>query len=337
MKRETIGIVAEFNPLHNGHKRLVDVAREENPDATIVVAMSGQFVQRGELSIFDKWTRAESAIDNGVDLVVEIPPFFVLNNANIFASKAMDIFNKLNVDKIYFGSETLSIEEISEMASATFNNQDKLDSLTKEHHSLPKAFQEFIGREIKPNDTLGICYVLESMKSGYNFEFHRVVRESNEQWSSASSIRKDIWQGVKNDKSLTSSDEVRNIDDYSEFIIGKLLTTNSNNNVVSYLQNWIERNGFSTFTWIISEAHNKSFTKAKLRREALKFVLELEGTDRLMILAMNNNGKDLLREVEEYDFRHTKENVDNYKVERFISMKTNYLIEEELAKMTKIK
>ncbi len=337
MKRELIGIVVEFNPLHNGHKRLIDIAKEENPDASIIVAMSGQFVQRGELAIYNKWVRAEAAIDNGVDLVVEIPPFYVLNNANIFARKAMEIFNDFNVDKVYFGSETLSIDEITEMANKTINDPSGLEELKKEYHSLPLAFEKFIGRKLNPNDTLGICYVLEAMKMNYKFEFNRVIRESNEQWSSASKIRKDLWHGIRNNKSLTKSEEIRNINDYSEFIIGKLLTTSSDNNVVSYLQNWIERNGFTTFTAIIDEAHNKSFTKAKLRREALKFVLELEGTNNIIVLAMNDNGKDILRDLDNYEFRHTKENVDNYKVERFISLKVNYIIEEEISKRTIIK
>ncbi len=337
MKKEIVGIVVEFNPLHNGHKRLIDIVKEENPNAIVLAAMSGQFVQRGELSIFDKWTRAESAIENGVDIVVEIPPFFVLNNANIFAKKAMDIFNKHNVDKVYFGSESLGVDEIEVIVDKIIKEPRELERLKKEHHSLPRAFESFIGKELKANDTLGICYVLEAKKQGYNFNFNRVLRESNSTWSSASSIRKDLWSGMHNDKSLVDSNVIRNLDDYSDIIIGKLVTTNSDNNVIKYIKNVLAESKFDKLSSLIEASHNKSFTKAKLRREIMKFTLELEGSDEEIILATNDSGKDLLRDNQEYSFRHTKDNIDNYKVESFISLKSETTLEMELSKKMIIK
>ncbi len=332
MNKEIVGVVVEFNPLHNGHKRLIDIAKEENPNAILIVAMSGQFVQRGELSIFDKWTRAEAAIDFGVDLVVEIPPFYVLNNANIFAMKAMQIFNEYEVNKVYFGSEKLDVDKIKTIANKLHSDPTGLEELKRTHHSLPRAFEAFIGEKLNPNDTLGICYVLESMKLGYNFEFNRVIRESNEIWSSASRIRRDLWDGVDNDRSLIESKEIRNLDDYSDIIFGKIVTTNSNNNVIKYLKGIILDNDYHLFSELIDNSHNKSYTKAKLRREVMKFVLELEGTNEYIILASNNNGKDILRESNNYNFRHTKDNLDNYKVESFISLKSKNKLIDELSK-----
>ncbi len=337
MKKEIVGIVVEFNPLHNGHKRLIDIAMEENPNAILMVAMSGQFVQRGELAIYDKWKRAEAAIEFGVDLVVEIPPYFVLNNANIFAKKAMDIFNEYGVDKVYFGSERLNIETIKELAIKVINDPEGLERLKREFHSLPKAFEAFIGNELNPNDTLGICYVLESMKAGYSFDFNRVVRESNETWSSASRIRNDLWNNIINDRSLVKSNSIRNIDDYSDIIIGKIMTTSSNNDVVNYLRNKLEEVKYSKFSELINDSHNKTFTKAKLRREVMKFILELDGSDELIILASNDNGKNILRDIDNYKFRHSKDNDDNFKVERFISIKNESTLEVELSKSTILK
>ncbi len=337
MKKEIIGIVVEFNPLHNGHKRLIDIAKEENPNATLIAAMSGQFVQRGELSIYDKWTRAEAAIDFGVDLVIEIPPFFVLNNANIFAKKSMEIFNEYGANKVYFGSETLSVDEITKIVDLCINDESRLEELKKEYHSLPKAFEVFIDRELNPNDTLGICYKLEATKLGYEFEFNRVVRESNEQWSSASRIRNDLWSGVENNKSLIETGCIRNLDDYTDIIIGKLLTTKTNNDVINYLRKYLESNKVSNFSELINVAHNKSFTKSKLRRETMKFVLELDGSEELIILGSNDKGKDILRDMDNYKFRHSKDNEDNFKVERFITIKSNETLENELSKNTIIK
>ncbi len=334
MKKEIVGIVVEFNPLHNGHKHLIDTVRDENPDCILVAAMSGQFVQRGELAIFDKWTRAEAAIEFGVDIVIEIPPFFVLNNANIFANKSMEIFNKAGVSKVYFGTENLSIDEIFPIASKLIDEQEKLKELNKIHHSLPKAFEEFVGKKLDPNDTLGICYITESIKSGYKFDFNRVVRESGGKWSSASRIRNDIWNDIPNDKSLITNSNIRSLDDYTELILGKLVTADSELDVIKYLSNIAVNKKIKSISELINESHNSSFTKSKLRRELVKFTLELEGSDELIILASNNSGKDILRDLEEYKFRHSKNNNDNYKVERFLSIKNNSTVELELSKKT---
>ncbi len=334
MKKEIVGIVVEFNPLHNGHKHLIDTIKKEKPNCILVAAMSGQFVQRGELSIFDKWVRAEAAIDYGVDIVFEIPPYFVLNNANIFASKAMQIFNSVGVDEIYFGTENLDIDEIKSISNKIIANQDELIELSKKNHSLPKAFEEFLGKKLDPNDTLGICYVAESMKLNYEFNFNRVVRESGGQWSSASRIRNDLWNNIENNKTLINELSIRNIDDYSELIIGKLVTSESNNDVIKYLSKCAIYNDTNIISDLIEKSHNSSFTKSKLRRELIKFTLELEGSDELIVLSSNSLGKDVLRDLEGYNFRHSKDNNDNYRVERFLSLKNNSNIKTELSKKT---
>ena len=97
----TTGIIAEFNPFHNGHKYLLDQAH-----GLKIVAMSGNFVQRGEPAIIDKWTRAQMALENGADLVVELPFLVAVQSADYFASGAVDILAKLGIDTLAFGTET---------------------------------------------------------------------------------------------------------------------------------------------------------------------------------------------------------------------------------------
>lgn len=96
----TTGIIAEFNPFHNGHKYLLEQAQ-----GVKIVAMSGNFVQRGEPAIVDKWTRAEMALRNGADLVVELPFLVAVQSADYFAQGAVDILERLGVDKLAFGTE----------------------------------------------------------------------------------------------------------------------------------------------------------------------------------------------------------------------------------------
>ena len=86
-------IIAEFNPFHNGHKYLLSQA-----EGVKIIAISGNFVQRGEPAIVDKWTRAEMALRNGADLVVELPFLVAVQSADYFAQGAVDILDRLGVD-----------------------------------------------------------------------------------------------------------------------------------------------------------------------------------------------------------------------------------------------
>lgn len=99
-KESVTGIVAEFNPFHNGHKYLLDQA-----DGVKIVAMSGNFVQRGEPALVDKWTRAQMALENGADIVVELPFLVAVQSADYFANGALTILARLGVDNLTFGTE----------------------------------------------------------------------------------------------------------------------------------------------------------------------------------------------------------------------------------------
>ncbi|MCX7828639.1 MAG: nucleotidyltransferase family protein [Thermanaerothrix sp.] len=86
-----IGIVAEYNPLHKGHKYHLDRTREAFPNCPIVVVLSSNFVQRGEPAFLDKWSRAEAALEAGADLILDLPTPFSCHQAQVFASAAVDI------------------------------------------------------------------------------------------------------------------------------------------------------------------------------------------------------------------------------------------------------
>lgn len=94
------GIIAEFNPFHNGHRYLLSQAK-----GLKIVAMSGNFVQRGEPAIVDKWVRTEMALKNGADLVVELPFLVTVQSADYFAQGAIDILDRLGVKQLVFGTE----------------------------------------------------------------------------------------------------------------------------------------------------------------------------------------------------------------------------------------
>lgn len=103
----TIGIVAEWNPFHNGHQRLVDSIRADHPEAAIVAVMSGAFCQRGEAACFDKWLRTEMALQSGVDVLLELPQVYASASLEGFARGGVaSLLAFTALDALYCGSES---------------------------------------------------------------------------------------------------------------------------------------------------------------------------------------------------------------------------------------
>ncbi len=115
---KTVAIIAEYNPFHNGHLYQIEKIREEfGKDTAIIAIMSGNYVQRGEMAILDKWERAKAAVLCGVNLVIELPFPYSISSAEFFAKGAVSILNSLGVvDILSFGSECANIDELTEQA-----------------------------------------------------------------------------------------------------------------------------------------------------------------------------------------------------------------------------
>ncbi len=115
-----IGIVAEFNIFHNGHARLIDYARNELKADVVIIAMSGEFTQRGEIALLDKYARAKMAIEAGADYVFEIPTVFATASAKDYALGSVALLNAIGVDTLLFGSECGDINELEAVANALY-------------------------------------------------------------------------------------------------------------------------------------------------------------------------------------------------------------------------
>ena len=106
-----LGLIVEYNPFHNGHKYHLEKSKEITNATHTVAIMSGSFLQRGEPALFDKYTRAEMAVKNGVDLVIELPTLYACQSAEIFSHGAVATLNSLNcVNSLCFGSEEGNID-----------------------------------------------------------------------------------------------------------------------------------------------------------------------------------------------------------------------------------
>ena len=139
-----LGIIAEYNPFHNGHlHHLIESKKLTNSDYTVAI-MSGNFTQRGEVSIVDKWSKAQMAIENGVDLVIELPTLYAISSAENFASGAIKILDSLGiVNYISFGSESNDISLLDDIANVLAFEPSKYKALLSHElargESYPKA------------------------------------------------------------------------------------------------------------------------------------------------------------------------------------------------------
>ncbi len=203
---KSVGIVAEYNPFHTGHKYQIDFLKQQGFD-NIVVAMSSSCVQRGEFAIFDKFTRRESALLNGVGIVVEIPAPFALRSAEGFAMAGIQTLKAMGVNAVCFGSESADISLLKNIASYLLS--DEYEITIKEYlaDNIPfvqarenAIFQKFdISKDVvsASNDILAIEYIKACIKLDWKPELIALKRQgakynsnrTDKEFASASGIR----------------------------------------------------------------------------------------------------------------------------------------------------
>src|SRR4051794_15274818 len=116
---QAVGVIVEYNPFHNGHKWHIDAARKRSGCPFVIGVMSGNFVQRGEPAIFDKWKRAEMAIHGGIDLIIELPTVFAVRSAQYFATGGISLLHSLGiVSHVCFGAEHADLTVLNKIATA---------------------------------------------------------------------------------------------------------------------------------------------------------------------------------------------------------------------------
>ena len=207
---KTMAVICEYNPFHNGHKyQLIEHKKELMADAVICL-MSGSFVQRGAPAVYDKWTRAVDAIENGADLVLELPVVYSAQSAQRFAQGAVKLLDKLGVvDYLSFGSECGNIEELIKCAdiidSDDFNMH--IQKKLKSGLSYPLARTEVLLENYphidkclidSPNNILSIEY-LNALKNINSKIIPKTIKR-NFDFLSASTIREKLSKGENVDE-----------------------------------------------------------------------------------------------------------------------------------------
>jgi phosphate acetyltransferase len=176
-----LGIVAEFNPFHNGHLHLVQEALKKESFSAAVCVMSGNFLQRGEPALCDKWSRAEMAVRCGLDLVIELPFCFAVRSAWHFARGAVNLLAQTGVvTHLAFGSESGDITRLNAIASVLASEPDEFK--TSLRSQLDKGLNYPAARSLALQDYLSSTPDLEHLLIGPNnilsIEYLRVIKEN---------------------------------------------------------------------------------------------------------------------------------------------------------------
>ncbi|MDO5047352.1 MAG: nucleotidyltransferase family protein [Anaerococcus sp.] len=225
-----LAVISEFNPFHKGHGYLIRKARQlVNPSLTLAF-MSGDFVQRGEPAIIDKFKRAQSAINNGFDLVAEMPDFISLQSAEFFARKSIEILSKIPIDYLAFGIENINEDDFIFYAQNLLAKEEILEDKTSFYLSKNlsfttaryKAVEEIIHNKafISSNNILGFEYIRSINKINPNIIYLPIKRIGSnnkdlsiedKDFASSSAIRNNISENIANLMPQDSYGYIRNL------------------------------------------------------------------------------------------------------------------------------
>ncbi len=323
-----IGIIAEYNPFHNGHLYMINKIKEMYPDSTLVCVMSGNYTERGDVSIINKWKKTEIALKNGIDLVIELPFVYASQSSDYFAYGSIKILDSLKIDKLIFGSETNDIELFNRLVDVQLNNKN-YDTLVKEYMdeglnyptAMSKALKDIINVKIElPNDLLGLSYIKEIRKQNSKIEAISIKRnndynslELNGDIVSASAIRNALVNDI-DVKKYVPIDTYNNIDklhfnnNYFKLLKYKILTSDISiyqgvdeglkYRILKYID---EANSFDD---LINKVKTKRYTYNKLSRMFIHILCSFTkeeasniDVEYIRVLGFNDKGRNYLNKV----------------------------------------
>lgn len=232
---KAVGLVTEYNPFHNGHLYHLNKAMEITEADISVAVMSGDFVQRGEPAVLDKYTRTSMALNSGVNLVVELPVNYAVSSAESFATGALKVLDHIKADSIAFGSESGDIERLSKLAHILCDNEDTLykeiSKYTANGISYAAARQKVVEKLTdkdtaamltSSNNILAVEYLKAIIKNNYAIKPYTVQRQGDAY--NDTNIRSDYASAT----ALRGNLKADNISKYIPVKAGLILSSNAN-------------------------------------------------------------------------------------------------------------
>lgn len=336
MKKKSVGIIAEYNPFHNGHLYHLNESKKLTDAEISIVAMSGNFVQRGQVAIADKWKRAEAAVKCGADLVVEIPVAFACNSAPYFAKAGTEILENLGIDYLSFGSESGNIEELKAISREMKDKNEEIEEYIKEAvknglaypRAREDAIRELIGPEAaelinNPNNILALEY-LKNVESAEVVTVKRQGPGYNDlntcnELASATAIRylmeeKEDVTGLMPQESASVILDCRRPSEEILFklICYKVFTTSAKEldeicaggeGLGNKLKNSIRK--VSSYEELINELKSKRYTRTRIERFLIQVLLDIKEPDNMpnyiRVLAFNKKGSAYLKSIKKLE------------------------------------
>lgn len=348
-----IGIICEYNPFHNGHIYHINKVKEMFPGKPIILVMSGNFTQRGDVSIIDKWEKTDIALSY-VDLVIELPFVFSCASADIFAYGAVNILRNMGVSHIVFGTENLTEEDL--IKTANIQKEKNFDILVKKYlddgtnypTSLSKAVYDLCGIKVdSPNDLLGLSYVKELINTDIKpvtikrtNDFHSKNLDGT--ISSASSIREALKKGKDVKKYVPTETylKLNNLhfnEDYFDLLKYKIISEINNLdkyvNVDEGIENRIKKYIYEADSLddLISKVKTKRYTYNKLNR-MFTYILcgftkdeNIKKLEYIRVLGFNKKGREYLKNIKKISELPIITQYSNKYKMLSIEMKTSYI------------
>ena len=323
-----IGLIAEYNPFHNGHQYQINKIKEKYPDSILIAVISSSYTQRGDISVLNKWEKASIALDNQVDIVVELPFVYATQSSDIFARGAIEILNKLKVNKIIFGTERDTLEELILLADTQIKSKE-YNKLVKKYQneglnyatSTNKALEDLTNIKVStPNDLLALSYIREIKQKNYNIEYENIKRtipyhsgQIEENIASASAIRKQYQEGKKISNLIPYSPNKLykiSMSMYYPILKYKILSEDKNLKKYQTVEEGIENriikyiSESNTYEELINNIKTKRYTYNRISRMLLHILTNFTKeeaknikVDYIRLLGFNERGKNYLNKI----------------------------------------
>ena len=297
------------------------------PDSYLILVLIGNFTQRGEISVINKWDKTKIALDYGYDLVVELPFSFATQSANFYAKGAIEILNKLDCDYLVFGSELNDVETFKKLVDMT-NNNKKYDKLVKKYIDMGNnypfacslALKELTGKLIdKPNDVLALEYIRNIKITNSKIKPISIKRTNNyheeeisKKITSATSIRHNI-NNIKKIKNTMPEGIINliskiNYNKYFSLIKYQIISSDNLNDYLDVnegIENKLKKviNDSKDLNELILNTKSKRYSYSRIQRMLLHIVCKFKKSDNILslnyirVLGMSNNGKKILKDI----------------------------------------
>lgn len=324
-----IGIIAEYNPFHLGHLYQINKIKEMYKDSIIIAIVSSSFTQRGDVSILNKWDKARIALDNGIDLVIELPYFYAGQSSDIFAKGAVTILNYLGIDTLVFGMESDDINNLKLMADIQLNDKN-YNNIVKEYLSngynyptaLSKAIKDILNLDIYlPNDLLALSYIKQVKLINNNINVIGIKRtndyhskEITSNIVNASLIREQFKNNLDISNYIPSYDtnKLYNVSVNDFYPLLKYQILNNINNLDKFLtvdegiDNRIKKYIKNSNNWneLVNNIKTKRYTYNKINRMLMHILFNLTKNeskniviDYVRVLGFNSKGRSYLNKI----------------------------------------